>query len=157
MVNSIFKEPVYQILKKIKNSHFLNGPTRWGGDPSKRNVGLYCHYHRDRGHTMKDCRTLCDHLNQLVRAGKLNYFLHQPVEQVGHSSNAMHGNDTPWPALGTINMILTRLGGDDMPSSRVMSVVEGSDPEASDQSHKRARVMVPPSLSFSEEDKQGTL
>ena len=44
-----------------------------------------------------------------------------------------------------------------MPSSRVMSVVGGSDLEARDQTHKRARVMVPPNLSFTEEDKQGTL
>ena len=69
----------------------------------------------------------------------------------------MHGNYTPRPALGTINVILTKPEGDVMPSSNVMSVVGGSDLKARDQTHKRARVMVPPNLSFSEEDKQGTL
>ena len=71
MVNSLFKETVYQILKKIKNESFFKWPNRIGGDPSKRNLGLYCHYHWDRGHTTEDCRTLKSHLEQLVREGRL--------------------------------------------------------------------------------------
>ena len=98
-----------------------------------------------------------DHLNQLARARKLNYFLHQSVEQVKHSGNGTHGNGTPQPVLGIINVILARPRGDAKASSRVMSVVGGSNLEARDQIPKKARVMVPPSLSFSEEDKQGTL
>ena len=69
----------------------------------------------------------------------------------------MHGNGTLRPALGIINVILARPGGDDRASSRVMSMVGGSDLEARDQTHKRTRVMVPPSLSFSKDDKQRTL
>ena len=41
IVNSMFKEPVYQILKKIKKkiSHTSNGPIRWGETcPSKSKV-----------------------------------------------------------------------------------------------------------------------
>ena len=30
MVNSVFKDPIYQILEKIKMNHTLSGPTRWG-------------------------------------------------------------------------------------------------------------------------------
>ena len=120
-----------------------------GRDPSKRNLSLYCHYHRDRGLTTEDCRTLRDHLNQLARARKLNYFLHQSVEQVKHLGNGTHGNGTPQPVLGTINVILARPRGDVRASSGVMSVVGGSDLEAKNQTLKRARVMVPPSLSFS--------
>ena len=110
-----------------------------GGDLSKRNLSLYYHYHRDKGYTIEDCRTLHDHLNQLAKARKLNYFLHQPTEQAGHSGNAMHGNDTPRPALGIINVILAKLGSDTMPSSRVMSVVGGSGLEAKDQFTKEQR------------------
>ena len=44
----------------------------------------------------------------------------------------MHGNYTPRPALGTINVILTKPEGDVMPSSKVMSVVGGSDLKARD-------------------------
>ena len=149
LINSLFKEPVYQILEKIKNESFFEWPNRMGGDPSKRNLNLYCHYHRDKRHTIEDCRTLRDYLNQLAKSGKLSYFLHQPVEQLGHSGSGMHGNDTLRPALGIINVILARPGGDVRASSGVMSVVRGSDLEARDQTHKRTRVMVPPSLSFS--------
>ena len=81
LVNALFKEPVYQILEKIKKRKpFFRWHNRMGGDPSKRNLSLYCHYHHDRRHTTEDYRTLRDHLNQLARAGKLNYFLHQPME-----------------------------------------------------------------------------
>ena len=79
------------------------------------------------------------------------------MEQVEHSGNGMHGNNIPQLVLGTINVILARPRGDAKASSRVMSVVGGSNLEARDQIPKKARVMVPPSLSFSEEDKQGTL
>ena len=69
----------------------------------------------------------------------------------------MHGNNTPRPALGTINVILARPGGDVRASSGVMSMVGGSDLEARNQTPKRARAKVPPSLTFSKENKQGTL
>ena len=71
------------------------------------------------------------------------------MEQVKHLGNGTHGNGTPQPVLGTINVILARPRGDVRASSGVMSVVGGFDLEAKNQTPKRARVMVPPSLSFS--------
>ena len=46
-----------------------------GGDPSRRNQYLYYTYHRDKGHTTKQCRVLKDHLGQLVKAGYLKEFV----------------------------------------------------------------------------------
>ena len=46
-----------------------------GGDPSRRNQNLYCTYHRDRGHTTKQCRVLKDHLEQLVKVRYLKEFV----------------------------------------------------------------------------------
>nr|XP_023915442.1 uncharacterized protein LOC112027009 [Quercus suber] len=80
MVNSLFKELVHQILEKKKDEPFFKWPNRMGGDPARRNQSFYCHYHRDKGHAMEDCKTLRDHLNQLVKAGKLSHFMHQPTE-----------------------------------------------------------------------------
>ena len=37
MVSSVFKEPVHQILKKIKNKPYFKWPKQMGGDPTKRN------------------------------------------------------------------------------------------------------------------------
>ena len=83
VVNSLFKEPVYQILEKIKNELYFKWPNKMGGDSSRRNQSLYCHYHQYRGHATKDYRTLRAHLNQLVKARKLNQFLHLPTGQMG--------------------------------------------------------------------------
>lgn len=41
------------------------------GDPMRRNQSLYYHYHQDQGHTTKECKTLQDFLDQLVKVGKL--------------------------------------------------------------------------------------
>ena len=63
VVNSVFKESVYQILEKIKNESYFKWPNKKGGDPSKHNQSLYCQYHQDRGHTTEDYKTLRDHLD----------------------------------------------------------------------------------------------
>ena len=78
VVNTVFREPVHQILEKIKNEPYFKWPNKMGGDPIKRNQSLLCQYHQDRGHTTEDCRTLCDYLEQLVKIGKLKQFLYQP-------------------------------------------------------------------------------
>ena len=70
-VNVAFKELVHKIVDRIKNELFLRWPNKMGGDPSRRNQNLYCTYHRDKGHTIEQCRVLKDHLGQLVKAGHL--------------------------------------------------------------------------------------
>ena len=57
-VNAVFREPVRQVLEKIKNEPFFKWPNKMAGDPAKRNQNLYCHYHQEQGHTMEDCRNL---------------------------------------------------------------------------------------------------
>ena len=153
LVNSLIKEPIYHILEKIKNEPYFKWPNKMGGDLSRRNQSIYYHYHQDRGHTTKDCRTLRDHLNQLARVGKLNRFLHQPTRQFGHSGAEFHKGSSPRLALGTINVILAKLGNSGTSGTRVMSVGGGCGMEAGDQAPKRATVMVTPVLGFSEEDK----
>ena len=92
-------------------------------------------------------------MNQLARARKLNRFLHQPAGQFGHSGSEFYKGSSLWPALGTINVILARTGNNGTLGTGVMSVGRGCDMEASDQAPKRTRVMVTPTLGFSEEDK----
>ena len=71
VVSAVFWEPVHQVLEKIKNEPFFKQPNKMMGNPEKRNYNLYCQYHQDHGHTTKDCRSLWDFLDQLVREGKL--------------------------------------------------------------------------------------
>ena len=78
VVGTVFREPVHQVLERIKNKPYFKWPNKMGGDPMKRNQSLYCQYHHVQGHTIEDCRTLWSHLEQLVREGKLKQFLYQP-------------------------------------------------------------------------------
>ena len=71
MVNMVFREPIHQNLEKTKNESFFKWPNKMGGDPMKRNQSLHCQYYQDRKHTIEDCRTLWNHLEQLVREGRL--------------------------------------------------------------------------------------
>ena len=65
-VGAVFREPVHQVLEKFKNEPFFKWPNKMVGNPEKRNRNLYCQHHRDHGHTTEDCRSLWDHLDQLV-------------------------------------------------------------------------------------------
>ena len=76
VVNVVFREPVQKILKKVRNEPFFKWPNKMVGDPINRNQNLYCHYYQDHGHTTEDSRNLWDHLEQLVREGRLKHLLH---------------------------------------------------------------------------------
>ncbi|XP_065622591.1 uncharacterized protein LOC136064590 [Quercus suber] len=75
-VNAMFRELVHQVLKKIKNEPFFKRPNRMVGNPVRRNHNLYCQYHQDHGHAIEECKSLWDHLDQLVHVGKLKQLLH---------------------------------------------------------------------------------
>ena len=66
-----FKEPVHKILT-------IFWPSKMGGDPARRNQNLYCTYHRENGHTTKQCKVFKDHLEHLVKFGHLKEFVAIP-------------------------------------------------------------------------------
>ena len=57
-VSAVFREPVHQVLEKIKNELFFKRPNKMMGNPKKHNHNLYCQYHQDHEHTTEDCRSL---------------------------------------------------------------------------------------------------
>ena len=61
MVNTVFRDPVHQMLEKIKNEPYFKWPNKISGDLSRRNQSIYCQYHQERRHTTEDCRTLWNH------------------------------------------------------------------------------------------------
>lgn len=73
-VNLTFKEPVFNILERIKNKPYIGWLGKMGKDPARRNQSLYYTYHREIAHTTEQCRVLKDHLEQLVKAGHLKEF-----------------------------------------------------------------------------------
>ena len=145
-----------QVLEKVKNELFFKWPNKMAGDPMNRNPNLYCHYHQDHGHTTEDCRNLWDHLEQLVREGKLKHLLHHSSGRGSQTNSAFRGSAALRPPLGTINVIFAALGRTGSCPSRIMSVSCCSN-KSSSLMPKRVKMNVPLVLSFSDEDKLGTI
>ena len=122
VVNAIFREPVQQVLEKIKNEPFFKWPNKMTGEPRKRNPNLYCHYHQDHGHTTDNCRNLWDHLEQLVREGKLKQLLHHSSGRASQASSEVPGDASSRLPLGTINVIFAAPGRTGSCPFRVLSV-----------------------------------
>ena len=154
--NAVFREPVQQFLEKVKNESFFRWPNKMAGDLVNRNQNLYCQYHQDHRHTTKDCRNLWDHLEQLVREGKLKHLLHHSSGRGGQANSAFQGNVAPRPPLGTINVIFAAPGRTKSCPSRVMSVSHCPD-EGSNSMPKKVKMGNPLVLGFSDEDKLGTI
>ena len=145
-----------QVLEKVKNEPFFRWPNKIARDPMNRNQSLYCQYHQDHGHTTEDCRNLWDHLEQLVREGKLKHLLHHSSGRGGQMNSAFRGNAAPRPPLGTINVIFATLGRTGSCPSRIM-LVSCCLGEDSSSMPKRVKMNVPLVLSFSDIDKLGTI
>ena len=126
------------------------------GDPTKHNQSLYYHYHQEQGHTTEDCRNLWDHLDQLVREGKLKSLLHHSSGQGNQTSSNSRKNALSRPPLGTINVIFAAPGRIGSYPSRVMSVAWLTADEYGLEL-KRARILTQSTLGFSNEDKTGTI
>ncbi|XP_030964022.1 uncharacterized protein LOC115985195 [Quercus lobata] len=155
VVHAVFQELLHKILEKVKCEPFFQWPSRMAGDPSKRNQNLYYVYHQEPGHLTDDCRNLKNHLDRLVREGKLRHLLHHPVGWQ-EQSNIETRQSALRPPIGTINVILAAPGRTGSNPLRVMSV--GRLPsEADDRESKRARASSTPLIEFSDEDKLGTL
>ena len=105
---------------------------------------------------MEDCRNLWDHLDQLVREGKLKSLLHHSSGQGNQTSSDSQKNAPSRPPLGTINVIFAALGRTRSYPSRVMSVAQLSADEDGSEP-KRARILTQPTLGLSDEDKARTI
>ncbi|XP_075658611.1 uncharacterized protein LOC142628385 [Castanea sativa] len=156
VVNIVFRELVYQVLEKIWNKPYFKWPNKMAGDPTRRNQNLHYHYHQDRGHTIKDCRTLWNHLKQLVREGRLKQFLYHPTRQEGHSGSVNQGSNFSRTPMGIINVIFAAPAKTGSRPTRVMSVSRTLAEDSSSEP-KRIKGNVPLILGYSEEEKIGTI
>ena len=147
---------MHQVLEKVKNESFFKWPNKMMGNPEKRNRNLYCQYHRDHGHTPEDCRSLWDHLDQLVREGKLKQLLHHSSGLGGQTTSRPERENPSRPPLGTINVIFAVPGKTGSCSSRVISVAHLPSKDTS-REPKRARLERPLVMGFSDEDKIRTI
>ena len=97
-----------------------------------------------------------DHLDQLVREGKLNQLLHHSSSLQGQANLEPRRDASSRPPLGMINDIFAALGRIGLCPSIVMSVARLSAKDINPEP-KRAKVDIQPTLSFSNEDKIGTI
>ena len=95
-------------------------------------------------------------MDQLVREGKLKSLLHHSSGQGNQTISNFRKNAPSDPPLGTINVIFAALGRTGSYPSRVMSVARLSSDEGSSEP-KRAKVLIQPTLDFSDENKAGTI
>ena len=156
VVGAAFREPVHQVLEKIKNEPFFKRLNKMVGNPEKQNRNIYCQYHQDHGYTIEDCRSLWDHLDQLVREGKLKQLLHHSSGLGGQANSGSQKDIPSRPPLGTINVIFAAPGRTGSCPSRIMSVARLSSGDTN-QDPKRARVELPLVMGFSNEDKIETI
>ncbi|XP_050263973.1 uncharacterized protein LOC126708215 [Quercus robur] len=103
---SLTKKPPedMRIVDWIKYEPYFRWPNKMGGDPSRRNQNLYCTYHRDKGHTIKQYRVLKDHLGQLVKVGYLKEFVLDSGDRGVGQDTRQRGNPLP-PPIGVIEVI----------------------------------------------------
>ncbi|KAH7845031.1 hypothetical protein Vadar_034405 [Vaccinium darrowii] len=74
-INTLFKEPIYKILEKIRDEPYFTWPPKMPGDPANRNSKWRRSYHEDYDHMTANCRALKQHLEELVTAGHLRDFI----------------------------------------------------------------------------------
>ena len=126
------------------------------GESTRHNQNFYCQYHQDHGHTTENCKNLWNYLDQLVREGKLKHFLHHSSGHQSQTHQEPQRDTALRPPLGTINVILAALGRIGTRPSRVLFVAQQPTKESQPEP-KRAKINFHPILSFSEEDKIGTI
>ena len=122
----------------------------------RRNQNLYCQYHQDYGHTTEDCKNLWDHLDQLVREGKLKQLLHHSTGRGSEMGSEFRGDASLRPPLGIINVIFVALGRTRSYPSRVMTLSRHPD-KGSSSMPKRVKMGIPLVLGFLDEYKLGTI
>ncbi|XP_065637734.1 uncharacterized protein LOC136070970 [Quercus suber] len=155
-VNTVFRDPVHQVLEKVKNELFFKCSNKMAGNPDRRNRNLYCQYHQDHGHMTEDCRNLWVHLEQLVSEGKLRHLLHHTSGRGGPMSTDSRRDDPLKPPLGTINVIFAASGRTGSWPSKVMSVDRLHAGESS-QGPKSCKLDDQLVLGFLDADKVGTV
>ena len=127
-----------------------------GGDPSRRNQNLYCTYHRDKGHTTKQCRVLKDHLGQLVKVGYLKEFVVDLGNQGTRQGAQQRGNPFPFP-LGVIEVIHATPRGTVVTRRRGVLIVVPVKDCLGKKPFERKMTFAREPIAFNDDDLEGTI
>jgi hypothetical protein len=103
---TVFKEPIYKVMEKIKREPFFVWPPKMIGNPALKDGNLYCSYHRERGHMTENCHLLKVHLEKLASEGYLDQYVNRDLsskKETGPDPRQPQSLNTP--AAGIIHVI----------------------------------------------------
>ncbi|KAL0340477.1 UNVERIFIED_CONTAM: hypothetical protein Sradi_4564500 [Sesamum radiatum] len=94
-------------------------PRKMKDNPKRVKSKKYCHFHRDRGHTTKECHHLMNEIEKLIQCGYLKEYINQgPSRQPQDSTFAQTRNTDNLPTIGVIAVILGGPTGGDSANAR---------------------------------------
>ena len=88
---------------QIKDDPSLKWPEKMRGDPNKRNRNKYYRFHKDHGHDTDECYNLKQHIENLIRQGKLRNFLGREYKDEKLKGKV---EESSQPPLGEIRIII---------------------------------------------------
>ena len=98
--------PIDKVLMQIKDEEALMFPGKLKGDPSKRPMDKYCHFHCDHGHDTANCYNLKQQIEALIRQGKLQRFVNKEEADPPQEQAPQWENERPRQPIGDIRMIV---------------------------------------------------
>uniref|UniRef100_A0A2N9GNE9 Uncharacterized protein n=1 Tax=Fagus sylvatica TaxID=28930 RepID=A0A2N9GNE9_FAGSY len=103
---TVFKQPIYKVIEKIKREPFFVWPPKMIGNPALKDGNLYCSYHREMGHMTENCHLLKVHLEKLASAGHLDQYINRDLsskKEVVPDARQPQSSNTP--STGIIHVI----------------------------------------------------
>uniref|UniRef100_A0A2N9I089 Reverse transcriptase domain-containing protein n=1 Tax=Fagus sylvatica TaxID=28930 RepID=A0A2N9I089_FAGSY len=103
---TVFKEPIYKVMEKIKRELFFVWPPKMVGNPALKDGNLYCSYHRERGHMTENCHLLKVHLEKLASAVHLDQYINRDLSSKKETGpDARQPQSLNTPSAGIIHVI----------------------------------------------------
>ncbi|KAK3007570.1 hypothetical protein RJ639_014416 [Escallonia herrerae] len=93
------------ILNQVKSQNILKWPKPMKGPADKRDSQLYCHFHKDHGHTTDECKVLQREIENLITKGHLKQFIKANDRQQNGRRNQRRTEETQPKDPPVINTI----------------------------------------------------
>ncbi|XP_028057641.1 uncharacterized protein LOC114261566 [Camellia sinensis] len=74
-ITTVFKIPIYRIISEIRDEPYVRWPAKLGDAQRGFNSRYRCTFPKEMGHRTEDCVPLKQHLEELVTAGYLDYYI----------------------------------------------------------------------------------
>ena len=103
---TVFKEPIYKLIEKIKREPFFVWPPKLIENPDLKYTKLYCNYHKDTGHMSENYHKLKVHLEHLATTGHFDQYIDTKLtKKKGLGIIAGQPNSLGTVAAGVIHVI----------------------------------------------------